>query len=337
MLLFLFSGLAKKRSVMDENSSKYVDQLVMGKILEEKLTKVCHRPEGTLASFCEPLYGGFGAIAPRALFRSKNETRWVMESPAGAAEEENCIVPVYIYPARVQKKAVILVHGLFEENREMYQFLIGNLNRLGVTVYQTTLPYHYERKPVESAFSGEYFWSANINRCRRAFEQAVYELYQLHGSLQELISSPVPIIAFSMGAGVALSLLSLTEDIGQLFILNPVCSLSAVVWESPLCRTIKRDLEQCGFSNDDIVASYASFEPVSLLKRHSATSRVAIGYGVYDQITKPYQYRQLIDSCRIEKVYVYKSGHLNLLRVPKVAADIYNVICPGGNSSVMPA
>lgn len=322
---------------MDENSSKYVDQLVMGKIIAEKLTKVSHRPEGTRASFCEPLYSGFGAIAPRALFRSKHTTRWVLESPCGSADEENSTVPVYIAPAPVQKQAVILVHGLFEENREMYQFLIGNLNRLGVTVYQTTLPYHYERKPAGSTFSGEYFWSANINRCRRAFEQAVYELYQLHGSLQDLTKSPVPIVAFSMGAGVALSLLSLTEDIGQLFILNPVCSLSAVVWDSPLCRTIKRDLEQCGFSNEDIVASYASFEPVSLLKRHAAASRVAIGYGIYDQITQPYQYQQLIDTCKIKKVQVYKSGHLNLLRVPKVATDIYNVICPGGNSSVMPA
>jgi pimeloyl-ACP methyl ester carboxylesterase len=309
---------------MDENSSIFVDQLVIGKILEEKLSRVHHVPEGDWCGLREPLYKGFSGIPPMAHFEKKEDRFWLMTSPHHAAHGENALVPVLISPAQDPRASVILVHGLYEENREMYGYLIKNLNQCGLSVYQTTLPYHYDRTPATSAFSGEYFWSANIARCRAAMEQGVYELYQLRGSIQSIASLPVYTISFSMGSAIALSLLALTNDIDKVFLINPACSLSAIVWDSPLCRTIKQDLLDAGFSMDQIVSVYASFEPVSLLAGKNIRDKAAIGYGIYDQITSQDLYRGLIASLSMTAVHVYKSGHLNILRVPKLAADINN-------------
>ncbi|MDC7221807.1 MAG: alpha/beta fold hydrolase [Spirochaetales bacterium] len=308
---------------MDKRSSIFVDQLAMEKLVEEKLSKVHHAPESHLCEKSTPLYGSFPSIPPTAEWHKKVGTHWQMISPVEYSDENNHLIPITISPADIPHSSIILVHGLYEDNREIYQFLIKNLNNLGYTIYQTTLPYHYDRTPPLSSFSGEYFWSANIDRTKRAFEQAVAEIYQLINDLKSCNNHPVNLLAFSMGGGVTLSLLSLVPNISKVFLLNSICSLSAVVWDSPLCKTIKNDLLIEGYSLEEIVEAYSSFEPLDLLKQHSLSDRVALGYGLYDQITSVEQYEGLIKKLNLNKTFPYKSGHLNTLRVPRIARDIH--------------
>lgn len=50
---------------------------------------------------------------------------------------------------------------------------------LGWNTYYFTLPYHFEREPNESLFSGEYMVSAHLERTVQASKQAVVDLRQL--------------------------------------------------------------------------------------------------------------------------------------------------------------
>jgi pimeloyl-ACP methyl ester carboxylesterase len=308
---------------MDEASSRFVDQLSMERLLVEKLEKVHHFPK---VPFCEleaDLFNDFSSIGCNAEI-STNYQNGLMQlsSPIFCDYMQNRFVPVISYDVNNARATIILVHGLFEENRDIYSFLIKGLNCAGYNIKMLTLPFHYERKPKDSLFSGEYFWSADIDRTRKAFKQAVYELYQLYTWFTRTLDHPAFVASFSMGAGVSLMLAALFPDIKGLFIINPASALSDIVWDSPLCRTIKEDYFQAGYTIDNLKTLYALFEPISAEKIVTAPENICMVYAQYDMVTEQRHYLQLIEKWKLKNIFSYKAGHLNTLRVPRLADDV---------------
>jgi len=311
---------------MNEASSRFVDNLVMEKLVSEKLLQVRHTPTSDSDDlYCNLFNGSIPVLANSFTICEKNPRSLVFSSPLVSDYAENNAVPVTIHATDKEESIgrIILVHGLFEENRDIYTFLIQNLNKLGYDIYQTTLPFHYERKPAVSLFGGEYFWSANVQRSRFAFKQSVLENYHLFTYLKSFDSKPVHFLSFSMGGGVTMMLRSLADDLDKVFLMNPTCSLSSIVWDSPLCKTIKIDLINFGWDLTKIVEVYSHFDPATQLQ-NMQLSNTAIGYGLYDMITSEKQYAELIAKVHFAHSIQYQSGHLNLLRVPKLAGDIHS-------------
>ena len=170
---------------------------------------------------------------------------------------------------------LILVHGLFEDNLAIYDFFLSMLAGQGYDVYVLILPYHYHRKPVESLFSGEYFWSADLSRSAAAFKQAVYDLRQLYGYVATTSERPVRLAGFSMGAGVVLAFAA-HEPLDAVFAINPVCNMSDLVWDTRIFSTIRRDLEAAGLGLHDARSAYAPFELLAVRAPATSPSRIAV-------------------------------------------------------------
>ncbi|MBN2719371.1 MAG: hypothetical protein JXX14_26205 [Deltaproteobacteria bacterium] len=316
---------------MKEASSRYVDQITLEKLLSEKLEKVHHFPETGL-NFPGGLFDDFNEYSQRveqSLATGKaplatSENGYLFNSLVPSIHTENQSIPVHVFLSATPKMNLVFYHGLFEENREIYHFLFSNLNRLGISVFLCTMPYHYERMPAPSAFSGEFFWSAYFERTRNAFKQAVYDLHYIAAWVSHTFTCPAVTGGFSMGGAVALIHASLCHRPNGVVALNPAVSLSDIVWDSPLCRTIKADYKQAGYELKQLQNAYADFEPICYAQPQTPAEKIFLGYGCYDLVTSPDLYRSLVKHWDLCHTMEYKSGHLNLLRVPRVANDLYN-------------
>jgi pimeloyl-ACP methyl ester carboxylesterase len=243
------------------------------------------------------------------------------DSPVTSPYGENNRVRCRVRKAPKARASLVLAHGLFEDNLEIYDFFLSMLAEQGCDVYLLILPYHYHRKPVESRFSGEYFWSADLARSAAALKQAVYDLRQLLGYAGSVSPLPLRVAGFSMGAGVALALAARLRLPG-VFAINPVCNMSELVWESALFSTVRHDLEAAGLGLADAQAAYAPFEALAVRAPATPAACIAVGRSAWDQINDPANYDRLITAWGIERVYDYRAGHLNVLRVPRLAADL---------------
>lgn len=316
---------------MNEASSKYVDQLSVEKLLNEKLRGVSHAPVGW-GSATDP-FADFQTLPPcpsqvvatNVRTRRGIDVEWEFDSAVRSPYDENNRVRCRVRKAPRSRASVVLVHGLFEDNLEIYDFLLSALGERGCDVYSLILPYHYHRKPVESVFSGEYFWSADLVRSAAAFKQAVYDLRQLTGYVASTSPLPLGVAGFSMGAGVALALAA-RLPLDGVFALNPVCNMSDLVWDSALFSTVRRDLEAAGLGLADAQTAYAPFEPLAARSPATPSARIAIGRSKWDQINDPRNYERLIRAWNIERVYDYHAGHLNVLRVPRLAGDLLSAL-----------
>jgi esterase/lipase len=311
---------------MNEASSKYVDQLVLDKLMTEKLQQVHHYP-GKNIDLTTSVFDLIKGIEQKQLPDFvKSTTGFSFKSVAGSGYEENDVCPVFAFECKDPVASIVFTHGLYEDNRNIYGFLFSSLNKVGLNVYLCTLPFHYERKPKKSLFSGEYFWSADFERTRNAFAQGVFDVYSLYKFIQKRNNHNVFLTGYSMGGAVNLVLGAAVKEIQGVVAVNPATSLSEIVWDSPLCRYMKNDFLEAGYTWEQLQLAYKTFEPVSINIEQYNTVRFMICYALYDQVTSPDIYRQFIEKWHIRNVHEYKAGHLTTLRVPRLAQDIFNFI-----------
>ena len=309
---------------MNEASSKYVDQIATEKLLNEKLRGVHHRTDRQVL----PLQ-----IAAQDFLVGAPPVKQVLESqkpgyreicfPSAIATScpANNLVYLHAFLRDQAWGSVIFVHGLYEDNLAIYNYYFSLLNDQGLDVYLLILPYHYERKPAESQFSGEYFWSGDLARSVQAYQQAVNDLYQFYGYLKQKTTSPGWVIGFSLGGGVALSLAARLALDG-VFAINPVCNIAELVWSSALFSPIREDLAGSGISLEELHQVYQVLDPLNAQNIQTPLDRIALAASAYDQINEPGNYDLLARRWQLLHVLGYKAGHLNILRVPRLALDL---------------
>lgn len=315
---------------MNEQSSRYVDNIAINKIIETKLSKVSHSPKDSRFKLIEGNpFEDLERININALelryIEEDDQEKFTFKSFIHTSNNENDTVSVIVYNAQNAVGNVVFVHGLYEDNLSIYQFLIKMLNNLGLNVYLMMLPYHYDRKPEKSVFSGEYFWSADIARSQWSLKQAVYDLYATYRIVCDKSNLPSCITGFSMGGCVSMILASVCKDIDNLFIINSVSILSKLTWESKLLVNIKNELCNCGYCFEDVKNALINFEPLTRQNSYLREKNVSLAYGLYDQIVLQEDYEYLINNMDFKNIIKCSAGHLNILRVPKLANDILNI------------
>ncbi len=316
---------------MNEASSKFVDNLAIDKLLNEKLKKVNHSPEHSLFVPAEGLFTNkkyslnFGKVS----YSKKSASRTCFEIPSfekSAYYSENNTIYLHYYPAQNPDYNILFVHGLFDENMLNYEYLIKLLNELKFNVYFMIMPYHFERKPETSLFSGEYFFSGDLFRTQNAFKQAVLDIeacFQFIGNESNL---PNILMGFSMGGCVSLRHHVLNKQETPTFLINPLTNLSSVIWDSPLLVTIGRDLKKIGLDMEKCEKFFVEMDPCKNLGENFSGEKIAMVYSNYDQIIEENKYRNFIEIAGIKNAQAYNAGHLNILRVPKLAKDVYDFV-----------
>lgn len=312
---------------MNESSSKFVDQFALEKLLNEKLSKVSHSPKRSLFREDRTCFNGFteAKFDPGTLTINQDDLSHQvikMPSPNQGPYPENNSVYLHFQPAAKACGNILLVHGLFDDNLINYNFLTQLLKESGFNIFILILPYHYERKPETSLFSGEFFWSADLYRSQHAAKQAVIDLKVSVELVSYLAALPTMIIGFSMGGCISLRYFSLENKLAGVFLINPVTRLSQLIWESPLLHTVQKDLETAGFDPIQAQSYFQVLDPMKNINPNFPIGRIALGYSIYDQVIQGWTYQQFIDRFGIENIFSYHAGHLNVLRVPKLPTDI---------------
>ncbi|MDF2713506.1 MAG: PGAP1-like family protein [Paenibacillus sp.] len=157
---------------------------------------------------------------------------------------------------------VIFVHGWrmssLDRIKRMFQ---KQLMDSGWNLYYFTLPYHFQRKPEQSIYSGEYMVSADIHRTLQAVRQAVVDLRTLIGWIKANKSGPVVVIGVSLG-GLFTNLTALVESrIDAMVSIFYANRLSYSIWNTIPGKYIRADLEHHGVNYGDLVRYWKITEP----------------------------------------------------------------------------
>lgn len=314
---------------MNEASSRYVDNLAMDKLIAEKLSRTSHSPWNSSYNNIENLFDNLDKLKldVSSVYTGNINGCTCFLIPSFLTTQhsfQNNTIYLYSYTANKPTGNVLLLHGLFDNSLINYTFLIRMLNGMNLNVFFMTLPYHIERTPAESSFSGEFFLSADIYRSQHAFRQAVFDVEACLQFISVISNFPVIIAGFSLGGCIAFRYYILRKYSIGTFMINPVADLSGIMWDNPLLKTVLCDLKKSGISRKTCEEAYFELDPVKNLGPDFDNKRIHMVYSLYDQIVEAEKSETLIRTAGLNSTNAYNSGHLNILRVPKLSRDIYD-------------
>jgi pimeloyl-ACP methyl ester carboxylesterase len=242
--------------------------------------------------------------------------------PSGDEFNDSVKGEVYLNKSE-SKPNVIFVHGwrmkAFDRVKKIFHHSI--MNNLGWNMYYYTLPYHLERQPKQSLYSGEFMVSANINRTVESTRQAIIDLRAFIQWIKSNKQGPVVIVGVSLGGFISNLVATLEPEIDALVSVFYSNRLSYSIWNTIPGKYIRQDLEHHGMNYNDLVRYWKITEPNQELPRINKDNILLIS-AKHDQYVHIQDADLLWESWEKPTRYVYNCGHAGIvLKRKKIAKD----------------
>ncbi|WP_242230107.1 alpha/beta hydrolase [Bacillus cereus group sp. BfR-BA-01329] len=222
---------------------------------------------------------------------------------------------------------VILVHGWrMESNDRIKNIYHDKFMELGWNTYYFTLPYHFEREPNESLFSGEYMVSAHLERTVQASKQAVVDLRQLINWVKNNKKGPIIVIGISLGGFVTNLTALVEENIDVLIGVFYANRLSYSIWNTNPGKYIKKDLIEHNVTYNELIKAWEITEPSQSIPKVKKENILLIS-GKHDQYVVGEDTDYLWNVWGKPTRYLYNCGHSGIvLNRKKIAHDTIQFI-----------
>ncbi|HDR4587791.1 TPA: alpha/beta hydrolase [Bacillus cytotoxicus] len=222
---------------------------------------------------------------------------------------------------------IIFVHGWrMESNERVKNIFHDRILELGWNMYYFTLPFHFDREPEDSLYSGEFMISADIQRTVYSTQQAVVDLRTLINWIKENKKGPVVLIGISLG-GFITNLTALVEPkIDVLISIFYANRLSYSIWNTNPGKYIKADLKQHGVTYEELIKYWKITEPSQALPKVKKENILLIA-AKQDEYVHFEDTEYLWSSWDKPTRYIYNCGHAGIvLKRKKIGTDALNFI-----------
>ncbi|WP_291636781.1 alpha/beta hydrolase [Clostridium sp.] len=222
---------------------------------------------------------------------------------------------------------IIFVHGWRADNLDrLGKVFLDSFIERNYNIYNYVLPFHMERSPDTSLYSGEYFVSADVSRTLKSEQQSVSDIRALISYIKAQKKGKIIIIGLSLG-GITTNLLSEVEEkIDVLISLFYANDLSYTIFETEAGKYIKKDFVKNNFSYSLLKKSWEVINP-SLRKPIIGLNKIMLVSGKYDKYVIDKDTDTLWKNWGKPKRYMYSCGHSGIvLSKNKIKKDVLEFI-----------
>lgn len=229
----------------------------------------------------------------------------------------------FVQQENKEQPNVIFVHGWrMKSNDRLIKMFQPHMKKHQWNMYYYTLPYHLQRKPFESSFSGEYMVSANIERTVQAVRQAVVDLRSFIHSIKKRQQGPVFVVGLSLGGFITNLLATVEDQVDAMVSIFYVNSLAHTIWNTDPGKFIKKELVENGVRYQEISEHFKILEaglvPPKIKKDH-----ILLLSAKYDQYVDIEDADVLWNAWNKPRRIIYNCGHSGIvLKRNKIAKDV---------------
>ncbi|WP_370957227.1 alpha/beta hydrolase [Bacillus subtilis] len=229
---------------------------------------------------------------------------------------------VFLNKNDMDQPNVIFVHGWRMDSYNRIKKIFHNriMNDLGWNMYYYSLPYHFEREPKNSLYSGELMISANIDRTIESTRQAIVDLRAFIHWIKANKKGPVIIVGVSLGGWVTNLIATLESQIDVVVSIFYANRLSYSIWNTIPGKFIREELEQNGVTYEDLVTYWNITDASQALPKVNKDNILLIS-AKHDQYIDLKDADYLWESWGKPTRYVYNCGHSGIVLCRKKLAN----------------
>lgn len=211
-----------------------------------------------------------------------------VSSPVAAAAPNDTIHALYAYCSdNPTAPTMIYVHGWGVRQLQMRLNLgLRWIAPLGMNVLLVEQPYHMQRSPAHSRYSGEFSIGANLPRTVNSIEQAVWDVQVMVSWLMQQGVDKVGVAGESLGGLVTALVAQFEPRLAYAIPIMPAVRLDKVFWRSRLSREVRKGIIGQGLTPQmtahGLRAIFPGRYPLAI-----APERVMIMQGTGDRVVFP--------------------------------------------------
>ena len=222
---------------------------------------------------------------------------------------------------------IIFIHGWRADNlNRLGKVFLDSFIKRSYNIYNYVLPFHMERSPDTSLYSGEYFVSSDVRRTLKSEQQAVSDIRALIGYIKAQKGGKIIIIGLSLGAVTSNLLSEVEQNIDVLISLFYANDLSFTIFKTEAGKYIKKDFLKNNFSYSLLKKSWNIINP-SRRKPIIDLHKILLISGKYDKYVINKDTDTLWKNWGKPERYVYSCGHSGIvLSKSKIKSDVLEFI-----------
>ncbi|MCF7619302.1 alpha/beta hydrolase family protein [Bacillus sonorensis] len=248
--------------------------------------------------------------------------------PSGDLVNDTLKGQVFFNKTDIDKPNVIFVHGWRMDSYDRIKKIFHHriMKDLGWNMYYFSLPYHFEREPEHSRYSGELMISANIDRTVESTRQAIVDLRALIHWIKANKTGPVILVGVSLGGWIANLIATLESQIDVVASIFYANRLSYSIWNTIPGKFIREELEQHGVTYEDLIRYWEITDPSQAVPKVNKDHILLIS-AKYDQYIDIKDADSLWESWGKPERYLYNCGHAGIVLCrKKLALDTLSFI-----------
>lgn len=222
---------------------------------------------------------------------------------------------------------IIFIHGWrMNSHSKLKSIYHDKMSNLGWNLYYFPLPYHMERTPQHSLYSGELMISANMDRTVHAAKQSIVDLRTLIHWIKETNDGPVVLVGVSLGGWITNLAATLEAGIDAIISVFYANRLSESIWNTIPGKYIKADFLNSGIGYEELANRWKITDPSGGLPKIKQDNILLIS-GKNDQFISLEDADYLWQSWGKPARHVYNCGHSGIvLKQKKIAKDTISFI-----------
>ncbi|MGG3641475.1 alpha/beta hydrolase family protein [Bacillus gobiensis] len=248
--------------------------------------------------------------------------------PSGDLVNDTLKGELFLNKNDVDKPNIIFVHGWRMDSYDRIKKIFHNriMNDLGWNMYYFPLPYHCEREPENSLYSGELMISANIDRTVESARQAIVDLRSLIYWIKANKKGPVILVGISLGGWITNLIATLESQIDVVVSIFYANRISYSIWNTVPGKFIREELEQHGVKYEDLIRYWQITDPSQAVPKIKKDNILLIS-AKHDQYIHLEDADYLWESWGKPERYLHNCGHAGIVLCrKKLALDTLSFI-----------